>query len=100
MNSLKLLVAGAALLLCMNSTTRAQVMVDMSKITCEQLLKGTQNSVESAIWISGYYNGLRKNTMFDLNQFKANADAVVTACKASPKNAVMQTIDTLMSAKK
>ena len=71
----------------------------MSKITCEQLLKGTQNSIESAIWISGYYNGLRKNTMFDLNQFKTNADAVVKACQASPKNTVMQTIDTL-SAKK
>jgi hypothetical protein len=83
----------------MNSTTQAQVMVDMSKFTCEQLLKGTQNSVEAAIWISGYYNGLRKNTMFDLNQFKTNADAVVKACQASPKNTVMQTVDTL-SAKK
>ena len=100
MNSLKLLVAGAALLLCMNSTTRAQVMVDMSKITCEQLLKGTQNSVESAIWLSGYYNGTRKNTMLDLNQFKTNADAVVKACQANPKNTVMQTVDTMLSAKK
>jgi hypothetical protein len=83
----------------MNSATQAQVMVDMSKITCEHLLKGTQNSVESAIWISGYYNGLRKNTMFDLNQFKTNADAVVKACRSNPKNTVMQTVDTL-SAKK
>ena len=99
MNSIKLLVSGAALVLCMNSTTQAQVMVDMSKFTCEQLLKGTQNSVEAAIWISGYYNGLRKNTMFDLNQFKTNADAVVKACQASTKNTVMQTVDTL-SAKK
>ena len=99
MNSLKLLLSGTALVLCMNSTTQAQVMVDMSKITCEQLLKGTQNSVESAIWISGYYHGLRKNTMFDLNQFKTNADAVVKACQTSPKNTVMQTVDTL-SAKK
>ena len=38
--------------------------------------------------------------MLDLNQFKTNADAVVKACQANPKNTVMQTVDTMLSAKK
>ena len=99
MNSLKLLVSGAALVLGMNSMTQAQVMVDMSKITCEQLLKGNQNSIESAIWISGYYNGLRKNTKLDLSQFQKNSDAVITECKNDPKKTVMQTVNTMLSGK-
>ena len=99
MNSIKLLVSGAALVLGTPSNTQAQVMVDMSKLTCEQLTRGTANSVESAIWLSGYYNGTRKNTMLDLNQFKQNADAVVKECTANPKNTVMQTVDKLLPRK-
>ena len=74
---------------------QAQALVDMSKLTCEQLNRGTQNSIESAIWISGYYNGRKKNTMLDLNQFKQNAEAVVKECTANPSKTVMQTIDAL-----
>ena len=31
---------------------------DMAKLTCAQLLEGSANAIESAIWLSGYYNGL------------------------------------------
>jgi hypothetical protein len=64
------------------------------------MLKATPNSIESAIWLSGYYNGLRKNTKLDLNQFKKNADAVVQACSANPSSTVMKTIEKLAAAKK
>lgn len=100
MPPLKLLISSAALVLGMTSIAQAQVMVDMSKFTCEQLLRGTANSTEAAIWLSGYYNGTRKNTMLDLNQFKQNAEAVVKECNANPKNTVMKTVDTLLARKK
>ena len=100
MNCLKHLVFGAALVLVMNSATQAQEKFDMKKFTCAQLLGGSANAMEGAIWLSGYYNGLRKNTVMDINRLKQNAELVVVECKANPKNTVMQTIDTLLSGAK
>ena len=69
----------------MGSIAQSQGTVDMSKMTCEDLLKGSGDSIQAAIWLSGYHNGLRKNTKLDLGQFKKNADAVVAECKANPE---------------
>ena len=65
-----------------------------------RICKGSGDSIEAAIWLGGYYNGLRKNTKLDLGQFKKNADAVVAECKANPKVTVMQTVNKMMSRKK
>jgi hypothetical protein len=97
MNCLKYPIFGASLLLAMNTVSQAQVL-DMSKMTCAQLMSGTADSIESAIWISGYYNGLHKNTKLDQKVMKHNAEAVVDACKASPNKTVMQTIDSIQAA--
>ena len=97
MNPLKVIICGAALVLALNSAAQAQERIDMSKYTCEQLLSGTGDSIETAIWLSGYYNGLRKNTVLATAQFKNNAEAVVTECKSSPKKTVMQTINTMLA---
>ena len=94
------MVCCVSFVLGLSSTGQAQVMVDMSKFTCEQLLKGSGNSIEAAIWLSGYYNGLRKNTKLDLNQFRKNAEVIIAECKDSPKATVMQTIKTRTSRKK
>ncbi len=88
-----------ATLFLMVGATRAQVSVDMSKVTCEQLLTASPNAVDAAVWLSGYYNGLQKNTMLDLNQFKKNAEIVVAECRADPKKTVMGAVETLMSRK-
>ena len=99
MNWLKYSLVGASLVLAMNTVTQAQV-IDMSKMTCAQLTNGAADSVESAIWISGYYNGLRKNTKLDLKMMKHNAEVVVDTCKASPNKTVMQTINSMLAAEK
>ena len=48
----------AALVLGMNQPARAQGVTNMAKLTCAQLLEGSANAIESATWLSGYYNGL------------------------------------------
>jgi hypothetical protein len=58
MKPIEFLVVAAALVLGMNQPARAQGMTDMAKLTCAQLLEGSANAIESAIWLSGYYNGL------------------------------------------
>ena len=100
MNRIALMVCCAPLVLGLTSTAQAQGTVDMSKFTCEQMLQGSGNSIEAAIWLSGYYNGLRKNTKLDLDQFQKNAAVVVAECKDHPKATVMQTIKTMTSRKK
>jgi hypothetical protein len=87
------------LVMGIHSIAQAQT-VDMSKFTCEQLLQGSGNSVEAAIWISGYYNGRKNNTKVDASQFKENAGVVVAQCKENPKATVMQTVNKLMARKK
>jgi HdeA/HdeB family len=99
MNRIALMICCVPLMVGMNAIAEAQT-TDMSKFTCEQLLQGSGNSVEAAIWLSGYYNGQKKNTKVDASQFKENAGVVVAQCKENPKATVMQTISTLMSRKK
>ena len=100
MNWLKYSLVGALLVFTTNSSIRAQVIVDMSKFKCSQLLGGSQDAIEAAIWTSGYFNGLRKNTMIDLDVMKHNAEVVVAACKDDPNKTVMQTVNALLSARK
>jgi hypothetical protein len=45
---------------------RAQVTLEVSKITCEQFRRYTiTDPRDIALWISGYFNGQRKNTVVD-----------------------------------
>jgi hypothetical protein len=44
---------------------QAQETADVAKITCEQLV-GETRSRDVLLWINGYYNGKRNNTIVDL----------------------------------
>lgn len=93
MSKSKLLLATAMLTVGLTQASRAEMIADMSKLTCAQLLEGSADSTEAAIWLSGYYNGLHKNTKLDLGAFMKNAKAVVDECHSNPKKTVMHTID-------
>ncbi|MBX9844848.1 MAG: HdeA family protein [Xanthobacteraceae bacterium] len=95
MKAIPTLSCGFALVTGAAAPAGAQMIIDVSKVTCEQFLTASPNAVEVGIWLSGYYNGLRKNTQLDLNQFKKNADAVVAECRADPKKTVMQAVEKL-----
>jgi acid stress chaperone HdeB len=98
MNSLKLLISSAAFVLAINSVTQAQMSVDMTKVTCEQLTQGPPESeLLLATWLSGYYNGKLNRTKWDLNKFKQNADIVIEYCQKNPKKSVMQAVAAVQS---
>jgi hypothetical protein len=99
MHRAKLLISVAALTLAFASVARSQmaVTVDMSKFTCEQLLEGTYDSIFTAVWISGYFNGTRKAAKLDLSNLKHNAELVALSCKSNPKQSVMETVKKLHS---
>jgi hypothetical protein len=99
MNRVALIICCVPFALGVSSAARAEV-VDMSKFTCEKLLQASGNSIDAAVWLSGYYNGTRKNTKLDLAQFRQNAEVIVAECRDNPKTTVMGTIKTMMSRKK
>ena len=99
MNRVTLMVCCVPFVLSVSSAARADV-VDMSKFTCEQLLQASGNSVDAAVWLSGYYNGTRKNTKLDLAQFRQNAEVIVAECRENPKATVMGAIGKMMSRKR
>ena len=49
-----------------------------------------------AIWLSGYYHGMRNNTKVDVEQLKENANKVRSYCLYNGKGTVMEAIEKLL----
>ena len=94
MKSAKPLVMLVALLAA--PAARAQVTVDVSKITCEQFLGfSVADPRDIAIWLSGYYHGKQGITVLEPQTLKQNAEKLKTACfkRDNSKLPVMQVIE-------
>jgi acid stress chaperone HdeB len=83
------------------SVARAQVTIDVAKITCDQftLFKVTDPQ-NIAIWLSGYYHGKQDSSLVDPQQLTANADKVKSFCIQKPQATVMQAVETIFGAPK
>lgn len=93
----------AALLLAMlgGSGARAQVTVDVAKITCDQLtLYKITDPQNIALWLSGYYNAKRNNTVVDTQQLAANTQKIKQYCMLKPNETVMQAVELVFGAPK
>ena len=63
------------------ASAQAQVIVDVSKITCDQYVHAkitTPNLL--AAWMSGYYNAKRNNKIIDLETLEDNVSKVQNYC--------------------
>jgi acid stress chaperone HdeB len=77
---------------------RAQVTLDVAKITCEQLRSYRITRPENiAIWLSGYHHGKRGDTTLDTQRLVADAKKLQTYCGRNPQTSVMQAIETLFA---
>ena len=77
---------------------RAQVTIDVSKITCNQFIdREVGDPRDIAIWLSGYYHGKRGEATVDkvklLNEY---AKEVRDYCFRNPQTSVMQAVETLI----
>jgi acid stress chaperone HdeB len=90
-------VAGLALALAASSNARAQVILDLSKVTCDQFVKyQVANPKFIIMWLSGYFHGKRGNTMVDTQKLIANADAVEDYCFKNPEAPLMPAVETIV----
>jgi acid stress chaperone HdeB len=70
---------------------RAQVTIDVSKITCEQYVLFTvADQRDIAMWLSGYFNSKSNNTVLDTQKFREHAKQVMDYCQQNFKSPVME----------
>src|ERR1044072_1806260 len=91
--------ASALVLILIAATSQpahAQVMLDLSKVTCEQWsgYKIT-NPQNIALWLSGYYNGKRGNTVVDTQGLAAENRKLQDFCITNSQVRVRQAAEKL-----
>jgi acid stress chaperone HdeB len=90
-----------ALTLAANADARAQVIVDLSKMTCKQFVTyKVANPKSIAIWLSGYYHGTRKELRLDTQELDARADAVQDYCFKNPEEPLLQAVEKVVGSAK
>ncbi len=85
-----------SLALVASSPLRAQVLLDVSKVTCWQFATyKVANPQFIAIWVSGYHQGKRGDTVVDTERLVANADKLSDYCTKNPDIPLMQAVETV-----
>jgi acid stress chaperone HdeB len=80
---------------------RAQVVVDVAKITCEQYVLFTvADPHDIAMWLSGYFNGKKDNTVLDTQQFREHAKRVMDYCQLNLKTPVIEAAEKVLGLRK
>jgi acid stress chaperone HdeB len=86
-----------AVILAANTGTQAQVMLDLSKVTCDQFVKyQVANPKFIAMWLSGYFHGKRGSAMIDTQKLIADADAVEDYCFKNPQAPLMPAVEKIV----
>jgi len=78
---------------------QAQVTVDVAKITCRQLFFDkmiSPNEKSLALWLSGYYNAKRNNTVIDIGALAQNTDKVEDYCRMNLDVTVMDAVQSAL----
>jgi len=90
----RLLLTCALLMFVQIPAPQAQVTVDVTKVTCEQLLMAALpfTSRDIVLWISGYYHGKHDNTIIEPNTLKNNEDKLNNYCFQHGETTVMDAL--------
>ena len=95
---LRMLLTSTLFLFAQMPTPQAQVTVDVSKITCEQVLmeKLAWTEREVVLWLSGYYHGKRNDTIVEPEAIKKNVEKVDHYCYEHRDTTVMDAIKNVL----
>lgn len=81
--------------------SHAQVIVDVTKITCQQFVAyKIANPEKIAIWMDGYQNGTRGNTRVDTLGLESKLQKVRDYCLVNPDERLFPAIEKAMTADK
>jgi acid stress chaperone HdeB len=90
----RLLLTSALLMFMQISAPRAQVTVDVVKITCEQLLTAALplTARDVILWLSGYYHGKHDNTIIEPGAIERDGDKLNQYCFEHGETSVMDAV--------
>ena len=79
---------------------KSNITLDLAKVTCDQWAGyKITNPQNIALWLSGYYNGKRGNTVIDTQNLTAEVQKLRDFCITNPQLPVMEAVEKLKSAK-
>jgi acid stress chaperone HdeB len=88
---------GLAAILAMSPGAQAQVMLDLSKVTCDQFIKyKVADPKLIAVWLNGYFHGKRGDTMVDAQRLNADADEVEKYCFKNSEAPLMPSVEAII----
>jgi acid stress chaperone HdeB len=91
------LLLASALFVFVQIPAQAQVTVDVSKITCQQFFMNTITFSQYVVmWLSGYYNGKRNNTIIEPEAVKKNEEKVKLYCFEHRETTVMDAVKNVL----
>jgi acid stress chaperone HdeB len=100
MNKVMLAASGLMLVVETALPARAQVTIDISKITCEQFVGyKIANPDNIAIWVSGFLHGKKNDLTLDTQAFAERAQKVKSYCIRNPKTLMMEAVETTLAGK-
>jgi acid stress chaperone HdeB len=84
------------------SAVRAQVTVDVAKITCRQFLLGHVGGSTRSVanWLSGYYSGKRGSTVIEVGSMQKNVRDLERYCRKNYEMPVMDAAKNALGAEK
>jgi acid stress chaperone HdeB len=87
------IIASAFLVAGWSRPVTAQVILDMSLLTCKDYLEAAPERQELvAAWMSGYFNASRNQPTVDFKRFEANKKRVANYCKRRKEDNLMSAI--------
>ena len=85
------------LVLAATLPARAQVSVDVAKMTCGQFATfKVANPKSIAIWLNGYHHGTRGDTVIDTQQLDSDTKKIQDYCTKNADVPLMQAVETVI----
>lgn len=86
-------IAALGIVVVSAAPANAQIVLDMSLVTCEQFLKSPlERQVMLTSWMSGYFSASQNRPQVDLRYLKRNGDVVAKTCRSASKETLMSVI--------
>lgn len=94
----RLLLASTSFLFAQMPMMQAQETLDLAKITCEQFAMEQLASPSHGVvlWLSGYYNGKRNNTIIDPLTINKDEEKINSYCYQHREMTVMDAVKNVL----
>ena len=100
MPTTKSMIAGLLLCLAATAPCRAQITIDATTLTCRDYLTETVVAPDKiSFWLSGYYNGKRRNTNLNVTGLLDFIGKMRDYCLENRDVTVMKAAETLLGVK-